>query len=184
MPLKYKQFFGVAVLLSAAVGTVHAQSTDLSSSGVLLDRVAAVVNDGLVLRSEVEKQMATVSARIQQSGQQLPPRNVLRQQVLERLVLQELQMQRAERLGLKVSDEMVNNALTDVAARNNMKFSDMPATLEAQGINYGDYREEVRREMTLQGLRQRDVLARVYVSPREVEQCVAKRNASPGADNE
>ena len=184
MPLKYKQFFGVAVLLLAAVGTVHAQSNDLSPSGVLLDRVAAVVNDGLVLRSEVEKQMATVSARIQQSGQQLPPRNVLRQQVLERLVLQELQMQRAERLGLKVSDEMVNNALTDVAARNNMKFSDMPATLEAQGIDYRDYREEVRREMTLQGLRQRDVLARVYVSPREVEQCVAKRNASPGADNE
>ena len=184
MPLKYKQFFGVAVLLFAAVGTVHAQSKDLSSSGVLLDRVAAVVNDGLVLRSEVEKQMATVSARIQQSGQQLPPRNVLRQQVLERLVLQELQMQRAERLGLKISDEMVNAALTDVAARNNMKFSDMPATLEAQGIDYRDYREEVRREMTLQGLRQRDVLARVYVSPREVEQCVAKRNASPGADNE
>ena len=90
---------GVANVL-AAVGTVHAQSNDLSSSGVLLDRVAAVVNDGLVLRSEVEKQMATVSARIQQSGQQLPPRNVLRQQVLERLVLQELQMQRAERLGL------------------------------------------------------------------------------------
>ena len=184
MPLKYKQFFGVAVLLLAAVGTVHAQSNDLSSSGVLLDRVAAVVNDGLVLRSEVEKQMAVVSARIQQSGQQLPPRNVLRQQVLERLVLQELQMQRAERLGLKVSDEMVNTALTDVAARNNMKFSDMPATLEAQGIDYRDYREEVRREMTLQGLRQRDVLARVYVSPREVEQCIAKRNATPGADNE
>ena len=78
MPLKYKQFFGVAVLLLAAVGTVHAQSNDLSSSGVLLDRVAAVVNDGLVLRSEVEKQMATVSARIQQSGQQRRVRNDLR----------------------------------------------------------------------------------------------------------
>ena len=69
--MKYKQFFGVAVLLLAAVGTVHAQSNDLSSSGVLLDRVAAVVNDGLVLRSEVEKQMAAVSARIQQSGRLL-----------------------------------------------------------------------------------------------------------------
>ena len=75
---------------------------------MLLDRVAAVVNDGIVLRSDVEQQMPMISERIQQSGQQLPPRNVLRQQVLERLVLQELQMQRAERLGLKVSDEMVN----------------------------------------------------------------------------
>ena len=63
--MKYKQFFGAAVLLLAAVGTAHAQTKDLSSSGVLLDRVAAVVNDGLVLRSDVEKQMSVISARIQ-----------------------------------------------------------------------------------------------------------------------
>ncbi len=182
--MKYKQFFGAAVLLFAAVGTVHAQSKELSSSGVLLDRVAAVVNDGIVLRSDVEKQITVISDRLQQAGQQLPPRNVLRQQILERLVLQELQMQRAQRLGLKISDEMINNALTDVAGRNNIKFSDLPAALEAQGINYRDYREEIRRDMTLQGLRQRDVIARVYVSPREIEQCVAKRKASPDADNE
>jgi peptidyl-prolyl cis-trans isomerase SurA len=184
MPLKYKQFFGVAVLLLAAAGSVFAQTKDLSSSGVLLDRVAAVVNDGIVLTSEVDRQTATVSERIQQAGQQLPPRNVLRQQVLERLVLQELQMQRADRLGIKVSDEMINQALADVANRNKIKFSDLPAALEAQGVNYRDYREEVRREMTLQGLRQRDVLARIYVSPREVDQCVAKLKASPAADNE
>jgi len=182
--LKYKQFFGAAVLLLAAVGTAGAQTKDLSSSGVLLDRVAAVVNDGIVLRSDVEQQLDTISDRLQKSGQQLPPRNVLRQQVLERLVLQELQMQRAERLGLKVSDEMINNALTDVARRNNIKFSDLPAALESQGINYRDYRDEVRRDMVLQGLRQRDVIARVYVSPREVDQCIAKRKASPNVDNE
>jgi len=182
--LKYKQFFGAAVLLLAAVGSAGAQTKDLSSSGVLLDRVAAVVNDGIVLRSDVEQQLDTISDRLQKGGQQLPPRNVLRQQVLERLVLQELQMQRAERLGLKVSDEMINNALTDVARRNNIKFSDLPAALESQGINYRDYRDEVRRDMVLQGLRQRDVIARVYVSPREVDQCIAKRDASPTADNE
>ena len=184
MPLKYKQFFGAAALLLASFGTAHAQSKDLSSTGVLLDRVAAVVNDGIVLRSDVEQQLQTISERLQQQGQQLPPRNVLRQQVLERLVLQELQMQRADRLGLKVSDEQVNAALNDVAARNKIKFSDLPSALEAQGLNYRDYRDEIRREMTLQMLRQRDVIARVYVSPREVDQCVAKRKASPNADNE
>jgi peptidyl-prolyl cis-trans isomerase SurA len=182
--LKYKQFFGAAVLLLAAVGSLHAQTKELSSTGVLLDRVAAVVNDGVVLRSDVDQQVALISDRLQKAGQQLPPRNVLRQQVLERLVLQELQMQRADRLGLKASDEMVNNALTDIANRNNIKFSDLPAALEAQGINYRDYRDEIRRDMVLQGLRQRDVLARVYVSPREVDQCIAKRKASPTADNE
>jgi len=185
MLFKFKQLLGVAVLLAAAVvGTVHAQSKELSTDGVLLDRVAAIVNDGIVLRSEVEQQMQTISARIQQQGQQLPPRNVLRQQVLERLVLQELQMQRADRLGIKVSDDQVNQALTDVAQRNNIKFSDLPATLEAQGLNYRDYRDEIRREMTLQALRQRDVIAHVYVSPREVDQCIAKRKASPNVDAE
>jgi peptidyl-prolyl cis-trans isomerase SurA len=128
--------------------------------------------------------MQTIGDRIQQQGQQLPPRNVLRQQVLERLVLQELQMQRAERLGIKIPDEAINQALGEVAERNNIKFSDLPSVLETQGVDYRDYRDEVRRELTMQTLRQRDVLGRVYVSPREVEQCIAKRKASPSADNE
>jgi peptidyl-prolyl cis-trans isomerase SurA len=184
MSLKFKQFFGAVVLFAAAVGTAHAQSKELSSSGVLLDRVAAVVNDGIVLRSDVERQVQSVSARIQQQGQQLPPRNVLRQQVLERLVLQQLQLERADRLGIRIPDEAVNQTLTEVAQRNNIRFSDLPAALEQQGVDYRDYRDEIRREMTLQTLRQRDVIARVYVSPREVDQCIAKRKASPNADNE
>jgi peptidyl-prolyl cis-trans isomerase SurA len=183
MPLNYKSFIAAA-LLATTFGTAFGQSKELSSSGVLLDRVAAVVNDGVIVRSDVEQQMQTISARLQQQGQQLPPRNVLRQQVLERLVLQELQMQRAERLGIKVPDEAVNQALTEVAERNGIKFSELPATLEQQGLDYRDYRDEVRREITMQTLRQRDVLARVYVAPREVDQCIARRKASPGADNE
>ena len=183
MSLNYKTFFG-AIVLCVVAAAAHSQSKELSASGELLDRVAAIVNDGIVLRSDVEQQVQAVSDRIQQQGQQLPPRNVVRQQVLERLVLQELQMQRAERLGIKIPDEAVNQTLAEVAQRNNMKFSDLPAALEQQGLDYRDYRDEVRREMTMQTLRQRDVLSRVYVSPREVEQCIAKRKASPGADDE
>ena len=183
MSLILKRFLAFAVLLGVAA-SAWPQTKQLSSTGVLLEGVAAVVNDGIVLRSEVDSQMEAISQRIQQAGQQLPPRNILRQQVLERLVLQEVQMQRADRLGIKVSDEMVNQALTEVASRNKIKFSDLPATLERQGVDYRSYRDDVRKEMTLQMLRQRDVISRVYVSPREVEQCMAKRKASPGADNE
>jgi peptidyl-prolyl cis-trans isomerase SurA len=184
MSLNYKHFFGLFTLLVTAAGTAWSQSKELSSSGVLLDRVAAVVNDGIVLRSDVERQMQTIGDRIQQQGQQVPPRNVLRQQVVERLVLQELQMQRADRLGIKIPDEAVNQALTEVAQRNNLKFSDLPTALEQQGVDYRDYRDEVRREITMQTLRQRDVIARVYVSPREVDQCIQKRKSSPNADDE
>jgi peptidyl-prolyl cis-trans isomerase SurA len=183
MSLILKRFLALAGLLLAA-SSVHAQSKELSSTGVLLDRVAAIVNDGVVLRSQVDSQQAIITERLQQQNQQLPPRNVLRQQVLERLVLQEVQMQRAARLGIKVSDEMVNQALAEVAKRNNVKFSELPAALEQQGMDYRAYREEVRKEITLQGLRQRDVLSRVYVSPREIDQCMAKRKGSPDADRE
>jgi len=188
MPLIRKTFAAIlaftAVISAAYAEAPAATSAPLSSTGRLLDGVAAVVNDGIVLKSQVERQTASIAQRIQQQGQQLPPRDVLRQQVLERLISQEVQLQRAERLGIKVPDEMLNQALTDVAQRNGLKFSDLPAALEQQGIDYRAYREDVRRELTLTSLRQRDVLSRVYVSPHEIDQCVAKRGAQVGADQE
>ena len=182
MPLKINILLLPILLLAASA--VHGQGTELGTQGVLLDRIAAVVNDGIVLRSDLDQQVRVISDRLEQQGQQMPPRNLLRQQVLERLVMQEVQMQRADRLGIKVSDEMLNQTLTEVAARNNLSFSDLPATLESQGVDYRSYREDVRREMTLNLLRQRDVYARIYVSPREIEQCVTRRKTSPGDDVE
>lgn len=175
----------VRLLLSCMLlVAVTASAEELSSSGVLLDRVAAVVNDGIVLQSDLDQQSQLITDRIQQQGQQPPPRDVLRQQVLERLVLQELQLQRADRLGIQVTDEMLNTALTDVAERNNIKFSDLPAALEQQGVDYRNYRDEMRKEMVLTALRQRDVYSRIYVSPRELDQCVVKRKGSPAETQE
>jgi len=182
MPLIYKGLLLASILLAGMVP--QARGAELGTQGVLLDRVAAVVNDGIVLVSDLDRQQQLISERLQQAGQQLPPGSVLRQQVLERLVMQEIQMQRAERLGIKVADEVVNQTLAEVAARNGIQFSDLPAALERQGVDYRAYREEVRREMTLNGLRQRDVYSRIYVSPREVEQCFARRKSSPGEDVE
>ena len=174
-----------AVLPSVGAAGASGPETDTAAAaattqrGVSLNRVVAVVNDGIVLQSALDQQLQLVSDRLRQAGQQMPPRDILRQQVLERLVLQEIQVQRADRAGIKVSDEQLNHALTELAARNNAKFSDLPAALEAQGIDYRIYREEVRREMILAQLRQRDVYSHIYVSPREVDQCVAKALAAP-----
>jgi peptidyl-prolyl cis-trans isomerase SurA len=182
MPLIFNRLLLAAALLAS--GFAAARAAEISASGVLLDGVAAVVNDGIVLRSTLDQQMHIISSRIEQQGQPLPPRNILRQQVLERLVVQELQRQRAERLGIKVSDEQLNAALADVAQRNRIPFSEMPAALEAQGVDYRRYREEMRQEMALNMLRQRDVYSRIYVSPREIDHCVVKRKSSPGEDQE
>jgi len=159
-----------------------AQTQELSASGAQLDKIVAIVNDGVVLKSQVDEQVDSIIARLGQQDAQLPPESVIRQQVLERLVLQEIQAQRADRLGIKVSDEMLNNALRDVASRNGIPFDQMPMALARQGVDYASYREDMRREITLTMLRQRDVLARIYVSPRELEQAVA-RQAGRADDN-
>lgn len=168
-----------ALLAAFASGTAYAQTRELASGGELLDRVAAIVNDGVVLKSEVDEQVKLISARLRQQGLELPPANVLRQQVLERLVTQEVQMQRASRAGLKVTDEMVNNALQDVARRNGIALTQLPAALASQGIDYTSYRDDLRKEITLSMLRQRDVVARIMISPREIDQYLEREKNSP-----
>jgi peptidyl-prolyl cis-trans isomerase SurA len=166
------------------VGLAHAQTRELATKGVLLDRVAAVVNDGVVLNSELEDQVAAVTERLRSQKLELPPQNVLRQQVLERLILQEIQAQRANHAGLKVPDETLNTALQEVAQRNNIPLSQLPEALSQQGIDYTTYREEMRKELTLGLLRQRDVLQRISITPREVDQFIAKQASTPSEANQ
>lgn len=173
-----------ALALVVVGATAHAQTRELSARGQLLDRIAAVVNDGVVLSSQLERETDEVTERLRQQKTELPPRTVLRKQVLERLVLQEIQLQRADKIGIQVSDEMLNGALNDVAQRNGISFSDLPQTLEQQGIDYRDYRDEIRRTLMLQLLRQRDVLQRINVSPRELEQFMARQQNAPDQNSE
>ena len=163
---------------------VSAQTRELSNNGVLLDRIAAVVNEGVVLNSQLDEQVAEITERLRQQQTELPPPNVLRQQVLERLVMEEIQLQRAERVGVQVSDDMLNTAVADVAKRNKINFADLPQTLATQGIDYRTFRDEIRKEMTIQLLQQRDVIARINVSPRELDQFMAKQQNAPDANAE
>jgi peptidyl-prolyl cis-trans isomerase SurA len=177
-----RAFLALAATLFAQAAL--AQTRETSSSGVLLDRIAATVNEGVVLESELDEQMIIISQRLREQRLELPPQNVLRKQVLDRLVLQELQMQRADRAGIKVSDEVLNNALNDVATQNHIKLTDLPDALEAQGIDYAGYRDSLRKELTMQILRQRDVIARINVSPREIDQFLERQKKMPSDANE
>ena len=167
-----------------ALTSVAASAAELSTRGTLLDSVAAIVNEGVVATSELDDQVATISARLREQNTQLPPDEVLRKQVLERLVLQEIQLQRAERLGLKISDEQLNAALTDVATRNRMTLAQLPEALAAQGVDYAGYRENMRKEIALSSLRQRDVLARINVTPRELDQFIERQKRLPSESSE
>jgi peptidyl-prolyl cis-trans isomerase SurA len=160
----------------------HAQTRDIGVHGELLDRIAAIVNDGLVLKSELDVQMSSVQKRLQEQKVELPSQSVLQQQVLDRLILQEIQLQRAKHVGLTITDEQLNGALQEIAARNKIPFDQLPTALQAQGVDYKQYRESMRKELTLSTLRQRDVIAHINVSPRELEQYIARQQNAASND--
>jgi len=145
------------------------QTRDLGGAGQFLDGIAAIVNDGVVLRSEVEIQLQVVLDNFAQQQEQLPPRDVIEAQVLERLIIKRIQLQRAERLGIRIPDDMLNSAINNVAKNNNTTFAEFPQLLADEGVNYEDYRQELREQITIEQLRQRDVASRIQISPSELE---------------
>src|SRR3984957_8911089 len=173
---------GLAILGIWSAPGAFAQTRDIGVHGELLDRIAAIVNDGLVLRSALDEQMESVTRRLQEQKVEPPPESVRRQQVLDRLVLQEIQMQRAKHVGLTVTDEQLNGALQEIAARNKIPFDQLPTALQAQGVDYKLYRESMRKELTLSTLRQRDVIAHINVSPHELEQYMAREQNAAAND--
>jgi peptidyl-prolyl cis-trans isomerase SurA len=157
---------------------------ELSTNGVLLDKVVAVVNDGVVLQSELDQQMKDIESRLRTQKVALPPEDVLRSQVLDRLVLDEIQAQHADHAGIKVSDEQVNAAMADIARRQNMTLAQLPEKLAADGIDYASYRADLKREIARQILRQRDVVARINITAHELDQYLDHEKKTASASNE
>jgi peptidyl-prolyl cis-trans isomerase SurA len=172
----------ILILASVLPAISRAQTRDIGVHGEMLDRIAAIVNDGLVLKSELDAQMDAVTKRLQEQKVELPSQSVLKQQVLDRLILQEIQAQHAKRVGLTVSDEQLNSALQEIASRNKIPFDQLPTALSAQGVDYKQYREGMRKEITLSTLRQRDVIAHINVSPHELEQFLSRQQTSAAND--
>ena len=149
-----------------------------------MDRVAAIVNDSVVTTSELDEQVAVITERLQQQRTALPDTDTLRKQVLDRLIVQEVQMQRANRVGIKVGDEQLNAALTEIAQRNNIRLADLPRALAQQGVDYAGFRDNIRKEITLTQLRQRDVIGKINVTPRELEQFIERQKRMPSETTE
>lgn len=179
---KVFQFCSIVIAQMLLLSPSFAQTRDISVHGELLDRIAAIVNDGLVLKSELDEQMISVEKRLQEQKVELPSQSVLQQQVLDRLVSQEIQLQRAKHVGLTITDEQLNGALQEIAARNKIPFDQLPTALAAQGVDYKQYRESMRKELTLSNLRQRDVIAHINVSPHELEQYMAREQNAAAND--
>jgi peptidyl-prolyl cis-trans isomerase SurA len=168
-------------LISAALylsGLAQAQNLELSDTGIKIDGIAAVVNDGVVLLSELDEQTTLIVQRLREENTPLPPQNILSQQILERLVVMRIQLQRAQREGITVPDEMLNRALADIARRNGTSLAELPKLLAADGVDYAAYRREMREQLIVERLRQRDVVSRIGVTPRELEDHLERERSS------
>lgn len=135
----------------------------------ILDRIVAVVNDDVIMASELEERTATIAADLRQNEVQLPPGDVLRSQVLDRLVIETLQQELAERNGIKIDDSSLNQALANIANQNGMSLNRFAEAIEGDGMPWASFREEVRREMLMSQLHQQAVARRIQVTDREVE---------------
>ncbi|HKC15091.1 MAG TPA: peptidylprolyl isomerase [Steroidobacteraceae bacterium] len=186
LPTRWLATLGLlfATTVFAAPPTAPSSPRVHPSRGTTLDRVVAVVNDGVVLESDLNSEVQAVSQRLRAQNVPLPADQVVREQVLERLVLETIQDQHAEHAGITVSDEQVNAALQDIARRNNVSFEQLPNKLAAEGLVYADYRSNLRREIQRQLLRARDVVQRISITPRELEQYIERQKGTASASNE
>ena len=139
-----------------------------------LDSIVAVVEEDVVLRSELDAELRKVTRQLQAQGAQVPPRPQLERQVLERLILVKLQLAAAQQLGITVSDEDVDQALGNVAKNNNITLAQLREALNRSGIGYDAYREDVRRQIAQGRLRQREVVEKIRVSDQEAEAFMAR----------
>ncbi len=171
-----------AAPLSFPIGNSAAESASRKPVTEPLNRIVATVNDGVVLASELRKREARVISQLQQQQAQLPARDALQKQVLDRLILENLQLQMADRSGIRVDDETLNNSLRKMAGQNNMSLSEFREVLEQDGYEYISFREQFRNQITINRIRQQMVESRIEVSEQEVDNLLVT-TSSVGSQN-
>nr|WP_026146668.1 peptidylprolyl isomerase [Pseudomonas thermotolerans]MBO2510325.1 molecular chaperone SurA [Gammaproteobacteria bacterium] len=139
----------------------------------LLDRVVAIVDNDVVMQSQLDQRLRDVQQTIAKRGAALPPEHVLTQQVLERLIIESIQLQIGERSGIRITDEELNQALETIAQRNGLSLEQFRQALAQDGLSFADAREQVRREMIISRVRQRRVAERIQVTEQEVQNFLA-----------
>jgi len=135
----------------------------------VLDTIVAVVEDDVILERELQDEVLAVVQRIQASKSEIPPNYVLRKQVLEKMIVDKLQRQLAEKAGINVSEEMLNSSVADIAQRNNMNVEQFREELARQGMDYTAFLNNMRNEIVINQLRGREIGGRIKVTDREVD---------------
>jgi len=175
----------VAVTFSAALMVGVSQAAPVnpapmqrSSQPQTLDRIVAVVNDGVITQNQLNSRVRSATSQLHRQKVQLPPQEILRQQVLDQMITERAQVQTAKEAGIQVDDSDLEQALVRVATNQKMTPQQMRQVVEKDGIAWPDFREEIRSQMMIARVREREVDARVNVSPGEVDNFLANQAAT------
>ncbi len=167
------KLFACLIASTVLLGGVLAPAQAQQGAAQPLDRIVAVVDEDVILQSELDRAENNIRAQYATRTDQLPPEDVLRKQVLERLILVRLEVARAAEMGVRVSDEEVDSAIANIAQQNKMSVEQMRAQLTQQGQSYADFRNSLRDELITQRLRQHFAQSRINVSDAEVDAALA-----------
>ncbi len=172
--------FPLTHLLMAFLLSLFGASIATAEHAEDLDYIVAVVNDDIIMHSELEAEVRSIMARLEDKGTPLPPRDVVEKQVLEKLISTRLQLQAAKRAGIRVDDATLNRALRRIAKRNRMTLGQLRDTLEREGMDYKRFRENTRRQILLARLRNQAVINKINVTDTEVANLLKKQKDGGG----
>ena len=185
---RFKTALAALALLGLMIGAVQAApatptTNHRSSQPQTLDRIVAVVNDGVITQNQLNARVRSATMQLHRQKVQLPPADILRQQVLDQMVTERAQVQAAKEAGIQVDDAELEQALIRVAANQKMTPQQMRQTVEKDGVTWPEFREEIRNQMMIARVREREVDAKINVSPGEVDNFLANQGAA-GAGEE
>ncbi|WP_139683785.1 peptidylprolyl isomerase SurA [Vibrio tasmaniensis] len=152
----------IAIAAACTVSTSYAAPVEL-------DSVKVIVNEGVILQSDIDASMKTLRANAKKSGQTLPSQDVLNEQVLEKLIIDTIQTQEAERIGVRIDDARLDQAIEDIAKDNNQTVAQLTASVAEEGLSYNAFREQVRKEIAASEARNALVRRRINILPAEVD---------------
>ena len=144
-------------------------SLNVHSKIELLDRVVAVVDSGVIMESQLNSRVEEILQRLKNDNAELPPLNLIEEQVLDRLIIEEIQLQIHDRAGIKISDSELNQTLARVSAQNNLSLEEFRIKLEGEGTSYRSFRDTIRKELIIQRVQRGKVGAKIDISEQEIE---------------
>lgn len=177
----FKQTFVLLISLFLLVSAAHADSAKKAEI-VKMDRIVAIVDQVVITEKELADRVKSVTAQLEKQGTELPPPAILEKQILERMITDRLQLQLANQTGLRVDDNQLDKTIERIAGQNKMDIPTFKKALLEDGIQYRKFREDIRNEITLARLREREVDNRINITESEIDSFIAMQAASNSSD--